>query len=195
MPTLGLCRIRALPSMLNFSHTGSIKLHSHGRPPAPPVLAHIAYIPAPFHQGSILTETYCSAKRQQQHRCRKSGRGCSRQDMQSDDDEEMQHRQERCEIIQNAHPQLSGTSLGDSGSRSSALSSARVHEDMVSASGIALGRSRQLWTRILIVVPSRLAVLHLLVVVALHVWRAGCSLGRSFYIGAVAGALRCSKSP
>ena len=39
-----------------------------------------------------LTETYC-AKRQQQHRCRKSGRGRSRPDMQSDDHEETQHRQ------------------------------------------------------------------------------------------------------
>ena len=57
------------------SHTGRSKLHSHGRPPAPPVIALNAYVPAPFHQGSILTETYCSAKRQQRHRCRKSGRG------------------------------------------------------------------------------------------------------------------------
>ena len=52
---------------------------------------------------------------------------------------------------------------------------ASTPEDMISASGIAPTRSRQLWTRILIVVPSRLAVMRLLVVVVLHVWPAAAS--------------------
>ena len=49
--------------------------------------------------------------------------------MQNDDDEETHRRQARWNDNQNARPQLSGTSKGDAGSRSSALSSARVHED------------------------------------------------------------------
>ena len=72
IPVLTVTSSKTAGHLLCHSHTGSIKLHSHGRPPAPPVLAHIAYVPAPFHQGSILTETYCSAKRLQQHRCRNS---------------------------------------------------------------------------------------------------------------------------
>ena len=53
---------------------------------------------------------------------------------------------------------------------------ASTPEDMISASGIAPTRSRQLWMRILKVFTPRLAVLRLLlVVVGLHVWPAAAS--------------------
>ena len=52
---------------------------------------------------------------------------------------------------------------------------ASTPEDMISASGIAPTRSRQLWMRIFKVFTPRLAVLRLLVVVALHVWQAAAS--------------------
>ena len=58
-----------------------------------------------------------------------SGTRASSETANEDDVEEVLHRQARWKDIKNAHPQLSGTSFGDSGSRSSALSSARVHED------------------------------------------------------------------
>ena len=122
--------------------------------------------------------------------------------MQSDDDEETQHRQARWKDNQNARPQLSGTSNGDAGSRSSALSSARVHEDE-SWSQHARGHDFGFRDR-----PDTLKA-----AVDAHfdcrsiasggdasprrrrfACLAGCSLGRCFYIGAVAGALRCSMS-
>jgi len=65
---------------------------------------------------------------------------------------------------------------------------------MSSASGIAPELSRQLWTQMLMAFPARLAAMRLLDVVVLK-YLVGCGLGRSFYIGAVAGALDCNKSP
>ena len=50
------------------------------------------HVPALFHKGRILTETFYSAKRQQQHRGRYSGRGSSRQTLQNDDDYPMHAR-------------------------------------------------------------------------------------------------------
>ena len=71
---------------------------------------------------------------------------------------------------------------------------ASTPEDIISASGIAPGRSRQLWMRIRwsyhcgwrCCVPSLPSFC--------NVWPAA-GLGRSFHIGAVAGALHCSRSP
>ena len=70
---------------------------------------------------------------------------------------------------------------------------ASTPEDIISASGIAPGRSRQLWMRIRwsfhcgwrCCVSSSPSFC--------NVWPAA-GLGRSFYIGAVAGALHCSRS-
>ena len=71
---------------------------------------------------------------------------------------------------------------------------ASTPEDMSSASGIAPGRSRQLWTQILMAFPARLAAMRHLDVVVMK-YLVGCGRGRSFYIGAVAGALHCNRSP